>query len=353
MTDHPAAAPRRTLLTRGVWITIVAVTLALVATIVGGTMLLGQRQAALAAAQGPPATEVASRYLDAVIARDTAAAASLRTSEFFTTTFSGPDLDELIVGDAATQDNLGLSVDYEVLQASYLDFVGPVDDVADAVGAHVMVKINYSMTVEGTPVEAWGVQLLQLHRDNYDARTGERIDGIRPKSDGPTVPGPWRVSGIGLTSSEARLPELDEESAISGSNYAAPPSASKYPLCGEPSTILIELEKAAEERGIFLAECTASGASFTGIDPALIDFIAGNLRDDDEPDVEITGLMNWVDKREPATAPLNEQLVTIGDREFVFAFVMVDPKTSAEQDWWGNAPGAYSYRLVSVVERTK
>jgi hypothetical protein len=35
MTDHPAAAPRRTLMTRGVWITIVAVILAIVATIVG------------------------------------------------------------------------------------------------------------------------------------------------------------------------------------------------------------------------------------------------------------------------------------------------------------------------------
>jgi hypothetical protein len=347
-------APRGTLMTRGVWITIGVVAVLVLGTIVGGSVVVSQRASALAAAQGPDAKAVTARYLDAAIAGDDAVTAALRKTPFSHGSTAVDDPSEFIVGDPLAAKAVGLKIGYDIVQVNYYDDLDrePIH-TEDAASAIAIVKLDYTFTAEGKKTDSWGLQTVLLSRGHFDARTGADRGPIVVLSDGPTVPGPWTVSGFGaLPSGSGDFPKLDTPSEMVGSSYAAADSPNPHAICSVSRSIVLQVASTAVRQGVIPADCFAGGTAFQGMTQEQLDFLTANLVPlDDAPVEDITGLGGFLIGDDQVDAPFSEWAFTLGSRQFVFTIAMIDPATALKAPE-SDIMGDHVYRVIAVTERT-
>lgn len=340
----PAAPPaKRKLLTVPVIITLVVVPLLVIGTVVGGLTVYSQRADALAQQQGPPAKKMVALYLDALIARDTKTAKFFQTDDANFGAQTASDGSGLIAGTPKAAKSVDLAVSYEIESLDFFAWDGdkPEDEASEAL---VTVRLTYTATAEGQPVEASGLQTISIKRDFYNAGSGENVGAVPVKADGPTVFGPWKVWAMGRTLEDSD--GLDYDGEYSTSTYAASPLPDNQTLCSHPSSIMNAIGTSALQYGIIPAACFAGYVDFTNYEGDALAVLKANMIPFDAvPPGDILGLNDWMPASGFGGAPVAELSTVVQGREFVFTFFLVDSASWLDPEY-------PEYRVLSITERT-
>ena len=339
----PAPAPKRKLLTVPVIITLIVTPLLVVGSVVGGLALYSQRADALAQQQGPPAEQMVGLYLDALITRDTETAEFYQTDSVDFGAYTGSDISGLIAGTPEAAESVDLAVSYEIESLDFFAWDGekPEDEASEAL---VTVRLTYTATAEGEPVEASGLQTISIKRDFYDVSTGDNVGQVPVKSDGATVFGPWKVWAMGQSLAELDY-ELDYDGEYSTSTYAASPLPDKYTLCTSPYGIIDSIGAAALQNGIIPAACFAGYTEFDNYEGDAIDVLSANMIPFDAvPPRDILALNDWMPPTGFGGPPVAEFSTVVLDREFVFTMFLVDSASWIDAEY-------PEYRVLSITER--
>ena len=344
--QQPRAPKRsmRELMTKGVIRTTSVVAALVVVTIIAGVVLMVQRASALDRAAGPAPDVVAETYLDAAIARDSKTMTAMQRSDFKLWQLeedTGIVPVQLVAGSPEAAESIGLKVSYEVLQTDFMENGNKLDNPDVANEAGVVVKLNYSFTAEGKPVEVWALQMLRMERDFYYDGSDTPAEWVRPANVKPSFRGPW-----GVVSLEGSIPELETEMAPVGSNYEASIPEKGRAGC-HVNGILRDVSEFALQYGGLPVTCLAGGSEFTNFENEDLDYLSAELVPlENAPMTDALGLAEPYSQNFSSliSTPIVEKAFSAGDRRFIFVMAMVSPEI-AEDEF-----GEYrEYRVISIV----
>nr|WP_272898209.1 hypothetical protein [Agromyces seonyuensis] len=338
-----AKVPLRDRLTRGVLVTAAIVLVAVLGTIVGGSVNYAQRVAANDALRPPAADEAVAEYLDALVAGRAEDADAMRSAEYRADLAALGTGATTIVGDATAAAANDLEIDYEVLDVAYYqehpDNGDRRDDDLDfADEAVVAVRVDYALEVDGTPVTASSVQGFRLQRAFYYGSLDE--PGFVEDGREPQARGPWAIVELQWNLDDAGL-----DGPFVVSDYTAPPlnaeSAEWDRWCSSADDVLGGIADYALAENELLAECLANDAEFHGVaEDVDLDGFTSTLeplgQSGDLP--ELVGLESVGEESDP---PILQAVLPNGETELVFTMLLVDPTTTEYPE----------YRITTITTR--